>query len=110
MGISGLISPVPLLAGPQLAQIDLPVMLGVAILCMPLFFVGAILNRFEGALFLVLYFVYVWYMMAVALSHSYVALLQASILYGLVPAMILYVLVSLLSDIYRRKQQSTERF
>ena len=109
LGVSGLVSPTPLLAGTQLAQIDLPVMLGVAVLCMPLFFVGAVLNRFEGALFLVLYVVYVWYLVAMALSQSYVALLQASILYGLVPAVILYVLVSLLLDIYRRKRQPSEQ-
>lgn len=104
LGISSLVSPTPLVAGPQLAQIDLPIMLAVAALCMPLFFVGAILNRLEGALFLLLYFAYVWYTVAMALSQAYLPVLQAGILYGLIPIVVLYVLVSLLLDTYRRRR------
>ncbi len=37
LGISGLVSPVPLLVGDQLAQMDIPVMLAVALLCVPYF-------------------------------------------------------------------------
>lgn len=55
LGLSGLVSPIPLLAGEQLVQLDLPVMLGAAILCVPLFFTGAILDRIEGSIFLALY-------------------------------------------------------
>src|SRR5690625_822822 len=66
LGVTGLVSPEPLLAGVQMARVDLPIMLGVAVLCMPLFFTGAILDRIEGALFLTLYVAYLWYMVAVA--------------------------------------------
>lgn len=104
LGLSGLVSPVPLEAGQQLAQIDLPVMLGVAVLCMPLFFTGATLNRLEGALFLALYLAYVGYMVAVALSYTYLPILQVAILYGLIPLIVLIVLISLSADLYRRKQ------
>src|SRR5690606_12731691 len=91
LGISGLVSPTPLLAGAQLAQIDIPVMLGVAVLCMPLFFVGAILNRIEGMLFLVCYVAYVWYLIAMALSFNYLPTLQQGIVYGLIPLVVVYV-------------------
>src|SRR5690625_6656789 len=37
VGVAGLVSPEPLLAGAQLSRVDLPIMLGVAVLCMPLF-------------------------------------------------------------------------
>lgn len=103
LGISGLVSPVPLIAGEQLAQIDIPVMLGVAMLCVPLFFVGGILNRIEGLLFLVLYIAYVWYLIALALSLGYLLTLQSLILYGLVPIVVIYVLISLARDWRRRK-------
>jgi cation:H+ antiporter len=104
LGLSGLISPEPLLAGGQLAAIDIPVMLGVAVLCLPLFFVGAILNRFEGFLFLVLYVAYVSYMVALALSADYLDSLRLGILYVLIPFVILYVVVSLTRDLHRRRQ------
>lgn len=104
LGISGLVSPIPLLAGDQLAQVDIPVMLAVAMLCVPLFFAGSILNRIEGALFLVLYVAYTWYLIALALNKAYLAELQDGIMYGLVPLVLLYVVISLLRDLRHRRQ------
>ncbi|MDX5298053.1 MAG: calcium/sodium antiporter [Gammaproteobacteria bacterium] len=103
LGLSGLVSPEPLVAGSQLAQLDIPVMLGVALLCLPLFFVGATLTRFEGLLFLALYAAYVWYMIAVTLQTDYQGALQVGILYGLIPFVVVYVGVSLGRDLSRRR-------
>lgn len=103
LGISGLVSPTPLLAGAQLAGFDMPVMLGVAALCVPLFFVGAILNRIEGFLFLILYIAYVWVLIAMALSLGYLPQLQTGITYGLLPIVLLYVLFALVHDWRKRR-------
>ena len=102
LGLSGLVSPLPLLAGPQMATVDLPVMLGTACLCLPLFFVGGTLNRFEGALFLILYISYVWYLVATQLQLANQPLLQAGIVYGLAPLVGLYVVMTLIGDLRRR--------
>ncbi len=102
LGVSGLVSPLPLLAGAQMATVDLPVMLGTACLCLPLFFVGGTLNRFEGALFLALYLSYVWYLIAFQLQLENLPILQAGIVYGLVPLVVLYVVVILAGDLRRR--------
>jgi cation:H+ antiporter len=106
LGLSGLVSPIPLLAGEQLAGFDIPVMLGVAVLCVPLFFVGAILNRIEGFMFLTLYIAYIWVLIAMALSLGYLQQLQTGIAYGLIPIVVLYVLVSLALDWRKRKSIS----
>lgn len=103
LGLSGLFSPTPLLASEQLMQIDVPVMLGVAILCLPLFFLGGILNRFEGLLFLMLYVAYVWFTIAMALSLPYLPQLQTWLLYGLAPAVVFYVFLCLVNDLLRRR-------
>ncbi|WP_231916705.1 calcium/sodium antiporter [Rheinheimera sp. SA_1] len=107
LGISGLVSPIPLIAGDQLAQIDIPVMLAVAMLCVPFFFAGAILNRIEGALFLLLYVAYTWYLISVALAKPYLAQLQDGIMYGLVPLVLVYVVLSLLQDFRAKSKQNT---
>ncbi len=103
LGVSGVVSPTPLLAGDQMAQIDIPVMLAVAALCAPLFFVGAAVTRFEGALFLTLYVAYVWFMITMALTLDYLPTLQAGILYGLIPAVVIYVVVTLALDLRKRR-------
>lgn len=106
LGLSGLVSPVPLLAGAQMAALDIPVMLAVALLCVPFFFAGAILNRIEGALFLAAYVAYTWYLIALTLKLDYLQQLQDYIVYGLVPVIGVYVVLSLLNDFRQRRQQA----
>lgn len=106
LGISGLVSPVPLLAGAQMTALDIPVMFAVALLCLPFFFAGAILNRIEGALFLAAYVAYTWYLVALTLKLDYLPQLQDYILYGLVPVIGVYVVFSLLNDFRQRRQQA----
>lgn len=105
LGVSGLVSPMPLLAGDQLANVDIPVMLGVAVLCLPVFYIGAILSRAEGALFLVLYVAYVWILIAMALELGYAVQLQNAVLYGLIPVAAAFVLVTLVLDLRKRSVQ-----
>lgn len=105
LGLSGLISPTPLAASAQLATLDIPVMLAVAVLCLPLFFVGATLTRFEGLLFLIGYVGYTWLLIALALQHNYLAQLQQALLYGFVPFVAVYVLITLLLDLKKRVAQ-----
>lgn len=104
LGLSGLVSPIPLIAGEQMAMVDIPVMVGVAVLCVPLFFIGSVLNRMEGLLFMLLYIAYTWYLVAMALKESYLPDLQQGILYGLLPAVVLFVVLSFIHDRMKNKQ------
>ena len=105
LGLSGLVSPIPLVAGEQMSQLDIPVMLAVALLCVPFFFAGAILNRIEGALFLAAYVAYTWYLVALTLKMDYLPQLQDYIVYGLIPVIGVYVVLSLLNDFRQRRKQ-----
>lgn len=58
LGITALISNGPLSISPNALDFDLPVMLGVAALCVPLFYSGYRITRLEGLLLLGLYAVY----------------------------------------------------
>lgn len=103
LGLSGLVSPIPLVAGEQLAGFDIPVMLGVAVLCVPLFYIGSMLDRIEGFLFLTLYVAYVWVLIAMALPLNYLPQLHTGIAYGLLPIVLLYILFSLVHDWRKRR-------
>lgn len=107
LGLSGLVSPIPLMAGEQMTNIDIPVMVGVALLCVPLFFIGSVLNRIEGLLFMLLYIAYTWYLVAMALKEAYLPDLQQAILYGLLPVVVLYVLVSFVHDRIKNSRQNS---
>jgi cation:H+ antiporter len=59
LGVTALIAPSPLSVSPNALDFDLPVMLGVALLCLPMFYSGYRVTRAEGLLFLGLYLAYV---------------------------------------------------
>ena len=55
---------------PGLVFFDLPVMIAVAFACLPIFGTGHRIARWEGALFLVYYMVYVTYLILAAAQHD----------------------------------------
>jgi len=61
LGLSALVSPAGLPAPPPLLRFDLPVMIAVAVACLPIFASGAVIARWEGALFLFYYLAYTTY-------------------------------------------------
>jgi cation:H+ antiporter len=58
LGLTALIAPQPLSVSPNALDFDLPVMLAVAVLCMPVFYSGYRVTRAEGLLLLALYLAY----------------------------------------------------
>ncbi|WP_337879648.1 calcium/sodium antiporter [Rheinheimera sp.] len=106
LGLSGLVSPTPLLAGAQMVALDIPVMVGVALLCVPLFFIGSMVNRIEGLLFMLLYIAYTWYLVAMALKQPYLPQLEQGIVYALLPAVLLYVVIAFIRDRLKASRSS----
>jgi len=58
LGLTAVIAPAPLTVSPNALAFDLPVMVAVAALCLPLFYAGYRVTRFEGLLLLALYAAY----------------------------------------------------
>ena len=57
---------------PGALTFDMPIMLGVAIACLPIFFTGHRIGRLEGALFLGYAVFYTAYLLATAVEHAQV--------------------------------------
>jgi len=62
LGLSALVAPAELSMAPQVLAFDLPVMVAVAVACLPIFFTGNLIARWEGALFFGFYLAYVTYL------------------------------------------------
>ncbi len=62
LGFSAVVAPSELAVAPALLAVDLPVMVAVAVACLPVFFTGARVARWEGLLFLLLYAAYSGYL------------------------------------------------
>lgn len=64
LGASLLFAPGVVGIDPELVRIDLPLMVGAVLLCVPVFFLGRRITRPEGALFVVAYAAYLAYLIA----------------------------------------------
>jgi len=80
LGIAALVTPGGLSVAPTLVHFDIPVMIAVAFACLPLFATGQRIARWEGALFLGYYAVYVAYLILAATQHDALPLLSATML------------------------------
>jgi cation:H+ antiporter len=70
LGVSGLMAPTSLTVAPSLLAFDLPVMIAVAVACLPVFFTGNLIARWEGVLFLAYYAAYTTYLLLAAQNHD----------------------------------------
>jgi cation:H+ antiporter len=58
LGITSLVSPEGIAVSEAAFRLDLPVMIAVAVACLPIFFTGHLIARWEGALFMAYYCAY----------------------------------------------------
>ncbi len=68
---------------------DIPVMIGVSLLCLPLFMSGGVLSRWEGLLFLGYYVAYAVYLVLDGLDHAAFPAYRIAMLLFVVPATLL---------------------
>ena len=70
LGLSGLVAPAGLPVSGALVTFDIPVMIAVAVACLPIFASGATIARWEGAVFLFFYVAYTAYLVLAAQQHD----------------------------------------
>jgi cation:H+ antiporter len=70
LGIGAMVAPSGLPVSPALIRFDLPVMIAVAVACLPIFASGAVIARWEGGLFLGYYAAYTAYLILDARQHD----------------------------------------
>jgi len=70
LGLASLVSPVGIQVSPAALGFDIPVMIAVAVACLPIFFTGHLIARWEGALFLGYYLAYTSYLILQAAEHE----------------------------------------
>lgn len=70
LGMAGMLSPNGVDVSSAALNFDIPVMIVVAIACLPIFFTGNVITRWEGALFLGYYAAYTTYLILNAINHQ----------------------------------------
>lgn len=89
LGLTALIAPGGVPVAPAALAFDIPVMIAVAVACLPVFFHGNRIARWEGAMFLGYYGVYVTYLALAAVEHDALPAFSAVMLWFVIPLTII---------------------
>ena len=73
LGVSASVAPADLMVAPAMLNFDLPFMVAVALACLPIFYTGACIARWEGGVFLGYYLIYTTWLVLDAARHDALA-------------------------------------
>jgi cation:H+ antiporter len=97
LGLSATVSPANITLDAQAFNFDIPVMFGVALLCLPFFLTSSEISKGEGFFYLAFYVLYTVALIALSLKLAWFGSL-IYILYGLLGLLVLYIVRSIRSQ------------
>ncbi|QEA39633.1 calcium/sodium antiporter [Pistricoccus aurantiacus] len=102
LGVTSLLAPSGIDVTPAMVGFDIPVMIAVALICLPICFTGSTISRWEGALLLGYYVAYTLYLILAASQHDTLSGLTQIMLYAVLPLTILFLAISTIKELKRR--------
>jgi cation:H+ antiporter len=96
LGAGAAVSPAGIAAHPTAVAFDIPVMLVVTVACLPVFYSGRTVSRWEGALFVACFVGYTSYVLLAAAGQAPPPTLRAALLFFAVPLTTLALLIAIL--------------
>jgi cation:H+ antiporter len=93
LGLSAAWAPEGVPIPPAALRFDIPIMIAVAFSCLPVFFTGHNIARWEGTLFLAYYLIYTLYLVLSARQHDSLDWFSTVMLYFVIPPTMLTLLI-----------------
>jgi len=87
-------------------QFDIPVMIAVSVLCLPLFYTGFELSRWEGGLFLLYYILYTVFLVLKSSASESLEMYRMIVIYIVIPLSLLTVVGSVIYSRWHHKKES----
>ncbi|RPI26702.1 MAG: calcium/sodium antiporter [Acidobacteria bacterium] len=85
LGVSALVADQGVAVAPAAYSFDIPVMIAVSVACLPVFFTGHKLSRWEGALFIGYYVLYSSYLVMTATKHHGIVIFKTAMWFFVIP-------------------------
>jgi len=99
LGLSSLLAPNGINVAPSVLRFDIPIMIAVAVACLPIFFTGHLIARWEGLLFLGYYAAYIVYLLLHSSGHSALPAFSRLMLIYVIPLTVLTILIVLIRTV-----------
>lgn len=85
LGLSSVVAPNGMAISDAVFRFDIPVMIAVAFVCLPIFFTDGQISRWEGALLLGYYVAYTSYLVLAATQHDALPIFSSAMLFFVIP-------------------------
>lgn len=109
LGLTSIVAPSGIPVSEAIIGFDIPLVIAVAVACLPIFFTGGTISRWEGALFLGYYIAYTFYLFFNATQHDLLPLFNNVMLYFIIPITVITILIVVFQELYgvKREEKST---
>lgn len=104
LGFTSIASPINV--EPSVLRVELPIMVGVAIICLPIFFTRLLIRRWEGLIFFGLYIIYTTYLILSAGDSPSLPLFNTVVGYWVLPIVGLIILASAINEFRERARKA----
>jgi cation:H+ antiporter len=101
LGLTAVVAPGGVTVPPAALAFDIPVMIAVAVACLPIFFVDGMIARWEGALFLGYFVAYTLYLILDATQHDALSTFSTIMLLFVVPLTVVTLAVLVVRTVRR---------
>jgi len=104
LGISGIAAPHGIHVPESALRFDIPVMTAAAVACLPIFFTGNVISRWEGKLFLFYYVAYTAYIVLVSTGNTFARTFANGMLWFVIPLTVITLAVLVIRTIRRNRK------
>lgn len=104
LGLTSIFAPNGIPVAAAALRLDIPVMIAVAIACLPIFFTGNVIARWEGFIFLAYFGVYTTYLIMASTQHAILPIFSTVMIAFVIPITVLTLLVVTL-QVWRRERR-----
>lgn len=105
IGVSALVAPEGIDVAQSAIQFDIPIMVAVAVACLPIFMSGHVINRLEGFVFISYYIAYMTYLILAVTGSGYSDEFRLFVLVIMVPLTIVSITVGLIRSYRKRRKE-----
>jgi len=103
LGAGAVVGKAGITVSPAALRFDMPVLISVALACLPIFFTGSRISRPEGILFLVYYVIYTVYLIMASSHHASLPAFSGVMLFFFIPMSVLGIGVSVIRSLWTRR-------
>jgi cation:H+ antiporter len=105
LGLTAIIAPGGVQVNPAAMSLDIPFMIAVAVACLPLFFTGYRIDRWEGFVFLGYYVAYTAYLILKSQQHASLEVFRNAMIWFVVPLTLLTLVVVTMREMLKKRKK-----